>query len=111
MHIIDSNKNDCLINLNFAMESSSSLWNRIFEGFDQDSTIVSRFESETPEIKKLLYKFGKIVKQRYKNCTVEYKLYGIVIKKTVEDSNINFTEEWINLMQSLRDEISNLSGQ
>ena len=33
------------ISLNFSIESSSGLWNKIFEGFDQDTVLTSRFSS------------------------------------------------------------------
>ena len=97
------------INLNFSIESSAGLWNKIFEGFDQDSVLTSRFEGSSQKSIKLLYRFGSILKKKYSNCKVEPRNYGIVIKRIVNDGNEEEVNEWIILMENLKKEINSLN--
>ena len=95
------------INLAFSLEASATLWNRIFEGFESDITLVSRFEGNNKEAIRLLYKFGSLIRKKYKKCMVEPKNYGIVIKTSVDESEREFIDEWINLMRSLQTDMIN----
>ena len=91
--------------LSFHMESSATLWNRIFEGFSSEMVLVSRFEGKDRRALEILYRFGSMVAQRHANCTVEPRVYGIVIKKDVSDKSEKTVNEWMDLMRTLRSEI------
>jgi hypothetical protein len=94
------------IDLSFAMEASSSLWNLIFEGFDQEVTLVSKFVGNDPGAVNKLYKFADILSKRYKDCRVEVKDRGIVIKKLLPENDLSLVNQWTDLMQSMRREMS-----
>lgn len=96
-----------LINLSFYLEPSATLWNRIFEGFESEVTLVSRFEGKNRKSVHVLYKFGSMIQKKFKNCKVEPKSYGIIIIREVDESEKEFINEWIELMKSLRCEILN----
>ena len=100
-------KNSDLIDLSFAMESSASLWNIIFEGFDQEVVLVSRFVGKDLSTIRTLYRFGAILSEKYKDCKVEIKSTGIVIRKPLPENNYPRVYEWTELMRSVRDEMSN----
>ena len=91
--------------LSFHMESSATLWNRIFEGFSSDMVLVSRFEGRDRKALEVLYRFGSIVTQRYGKCFVEPRVYGIVIKKDVSNETDEMINEWMELMRSLHRKI------
>ena len=97
------------IDLSFAMESSSSLWNLIFEGFDQEVVLVSRFVGNDPDAIGRLYRFGDILSKRYKDCSVEVKESGIEIKKLLPENDLSVVHQWIELMRSMRREMSEIS--
>ena len=88
------------------MESSATLWNRIFEGFSSEMILVSRFEGKTRKALQTLYEFGSKVEEKCGLCTVEARSYGIVIKKDVSDEEDETVTEWMDLMKKLRCEIS-----
>ena len=91
--------------LSFHMESSATLWNRIFEGFSSEMVLVSRFEGKDRNALDILYRFGSIVAEKYGKCAVEPRVYGIVIKKDVSDEPEETINEWMDLMRRLRHEI------
>jgi len=91
--------------LSFHMESSATLWNRIFEGFSSEMVLVSRFEGKNRKALDILYRFGSIVAEKYGKCAVEPRVYGIVIKKDVSDEPDETINEWMDLMRRLRHEI------
>ena len=92
--------------LSFHMESSATLWNRIFEGFSSDMILVSRFEGKNRKALEILYRFGSIVSQRYGVCAVEPRDYGIVIKKDVSGESEKTVNAWMDLMRRLHREIT-----
>lgn len=96
------------INLTFALESSSGLWNKIFEGFDQDAVLTSRFEGNSHESIYLLYKLGSILRKKYTKCIVEPRTYGIIIKRPIDENDEEDINEWMRLMESIRQEIAKL---
>ncbi len=87
------------------MESSATLWNRVFEGFSSEMVLVSRFEGKNRKALEILYRFGSIAAQKYAKCSVEPRVYGVVIKKDVSDEPEETVKEWMDLMRSLRREI------
>ena len=97
------------IDLSFGMESSASLWNLIFEGFDQEVVLVSKFVGKDPAAVNKLYKFGSIICKRYKDCKVEVKDGGIVIKKSLPDNDLSVVNQWTELMESMRREMATIN--
>ncbi|MGI9554323.1 MAG: hypothetical protein ACR2NC_05300 [Thermodesulfobacteriota bacterium] len=96
------------VNLTFGIESSTGLWNKIFEGFDQDTVLTSRFEGDSPRTIEVLYKLGSMVNSKFKNCTIETRDYGIIIKRAIDDKDQNQVNDWMELMKSIKSEIVNL---
>jgi len=96
------------VNLTFAIESSTGLWNKIFEGFDQDTVLTSRFEGDSPRTIEVLYRLGTLVQSKYKNCSIETRDYGIIIKKSIDDRDQEQVNSWMDLMKSIKSEIVNL---
>lgn len=99
------------INLTFGLESSSGHWSKIFEGFDQETILTTRFEGNSTQSINLLYKFGSIIYKHRRNFSVEPHNYGIIIRKHVNETDKVFIDEWMNLMKELKDEISELSNK
>ena len=95
-----------LIDLSFAMESSASLWNVIFEGFDQEVVLVSKFTGNEPIAVNTLYRFGYLICERYKKCQVEPKEAGIEIRKALPENDLELLSGWTHLMESVRDEMT-----
>lgn len=95
-----------IINLSFYLEPSATLWNRIFEGFEPEVKLVSRFEGKSSKSLQVLHRFGSKINRRFKNCTVEPKSYGIIIIREVDEKEKEFINEWIELMKNLRAEIA-----
>ena len=107
MRNIIPEKQESDINLSFSLEASATLWNRIFEGFESDITLVSRFEGNNNKVIQILYKFGSLIQNKHKICKVEPKKYGIVIKTEVDETNDEFINNWIELMKNLKEEMRN----
>ncbi len=101
----EEKKDQGSIILSFHMESSATLWNRIFEGFSSEMVLVSRFEGKDRKALEILYRFGSLVAKRHGKCAVEPRVYGIVIKKDVSDETEETINEWMDLMRKLRREI------
>ncbi len=91
--------------LSFHMESSATLWNRIFEGFSSEMVLVSRFEGKDRRALEILYRFGSMVAERHGKCAVEPRAYGIVIKKDVSEESEETVNGWMDLMRRLHREI------
>jgi hypothetical protein len=94
-----------LIDLTFGMESSASLWNIIFEGFDQEVTLVSRFVGKDSSTIHTLYQFGSIIGESYKDCYVKATCSGIEINKLLPKNDFMLVNEWTGLMEKIREEI------
>ena len=97
-----------LIDLKFSMESSGTLWNLIFEGFDQEVVLVSKFTGHDPKAVNALYRFGFMICERYKDCKVEPKDKGIEIRKSLPENDFEVVDQWTRLMESVRDEMTDL---
>lgn len=93
------------ISLSFGLESNSTLWNIVFEGFDQEMVLISRFEGKDPISIEILYRFGEIIKRDYPDCQVEPIDTGLSIKKYFPFNDISFIREWSELMGKVREEI------
>ncbi len=92
--------------LSFGMESSASLWNIIFEGFDQEVVLVSRFSGTDDRVVSTLYEFGDMIGKSYKDCKVKTTRTGIEIKKPLPRNDVSLVNEWTCLMESIRDEMT-----
>lgn len=99
------------IDLTFAMEAPSSLWNMIFEGFDQEVVLVSKFVGNDPGAVDRLYKFGAILSRNYKDCRVEAKESGIVIKKRLPENDLSLVQQWTELMESMKREMTEIAPE
>jgi hypothetical protein len=97
-----------LITLSFGLESDASLWNTIFEGFDQDVVLISRFEGKEKVAINLLYRFGEIITKNYPSCKVEHTESGLLIKKALPKNDPSVIRDWSELMTSIRGEMLSL---
>lgn len=97
-----------LIDLTFSMESSGTLWNVIFEGFDQEVVLVSKFTGRKPKAVNTLYRFGYMICERYKDCKVEPKDSGIEIRKPLVENDFEVVDQWTRLMESVKEEMTSL---
>lgn len=96
--------------LTFGVESNSGHWSKIFEGFDQESILTTRFKGKSPKSVELLYKFGSIVYKYKKNFTVEPHSYGIVIKTTIDEKDKVSVSKWMDLMKTINNEINKIGS-
>jgi len=101
-------KQSDFINLSFSLESQASLWNIVFEGFDQEVVLISRFEGKYLEAIRILYKFGAIIEKNYKDCQVEPTGSGLLIKKKLPTNDLSLIREWTELMHNIREEMTSL---
>ena len=97
-----------LVDLSFGLESNTSLWSIVFKGFDEDVTLISRFEGREKEGIKTLQRFGTILIGNYDNFQVELTNSGIVIKKTLPTNDLSSIREWSELMHNLKEEVVNI---
>ena len=100
-----------VIDLKFGLESQASLWNIVFEGFDQEVVLISRLEGKDIEAIRILYRFGAIVKDKYKDCQVEPTGLGLVIKKKLPTNDLAVIRQWTELMYSVREEMTSLVAE
>lgn len=103
--------NSSLVKLSFGLESSASLWNIVFDGFDQDVILIARFEGRDLKSKDLLNRFGQILKRKYPDCVIDPAEPGLSIKKSFPINDISIIREWSVLMNTIREEIIGLIGQ
>jgi hypothetical protein len=101
-------KQSDFIDLSFSLESQAPLWNIVFEGFDQEVVLVSRFEGKYVEAIRILYRFGAILEEKYKDCEVEPTSSGLVIKKRFPTNDLSLIREWTELMYKIREEMTEL---
>lgn len=87
------------------MESGASLWNIIFEGFDQEVVLVSKFVGRDLSAVATLYQFGTILGRKYKDCKVAVTSSGIEIKKSLPENDLLLIREWTGLMEIIREEM------
>lgn len=102
------NKEVDFIRLSFGLDSNASLWNVVFEGFDQEVVLVSRFEGRELEAIRILYRFGAIIEKKYKDCQVEPTGSGLLIKKKLPTNDLSLIREWTELMCNIREEMTSL---
>lgn len=102
------NKQTDLIKLSFGLDSNASLWNVVFEGFDQEVVLVSRFEGKELEAIRILYRFGSIIEKKYMDCKVEPTGSGLLIKKKLPTNDLSIIRQWTELMYNIREEMTSL---
>ncbi len=96
------------IKLSFGLDSNASLWNVVFEGFDQEVVLVSKFEGREIDAIRILYRFGAILGERYKDCQVKPTGSGLLIKKKLPTNDLSIIRQWTELMYSIREEMASL---
>ncbi len=97
-----------LVDLSFGLESNASLWSIVFKGFDEEVTLISRFEGRKEESIKTIQRFGAILNGNYDNFQVVLTNSGIVIKKTLPTTDLSFIREWSELMYKIKEEMLNI---
>ncbi|MBI2486981.1 MAG: hypothetical protein HYW01_08490 [Deltaproteobacteria bacterium] len=102
------NKEVDFIKLSFGLDSNAGLWNVVFEGFDQEVILVSRFEGKELEAIRILYRFGAIIEKKYKDCQVEPTGSGLLIKKKLPTNDLSLIREWTELMCNIREEMTSI---
>jgi len=107
---MDKSKNPNPIKLSFTLDSNATLWNVIFEGFDQDITLVSKFVGNDQNSVRTLYEFGNILKDKNKIFKVEIINTGITIKTYLPRNDKNLVEMWTKYMNYIMEEIVNISN-
>jgi len=97
-----------LIDLSFTMESRASIWDVIYDGFDQEVILVSKFIGSQPKAVKTLYRFGYLISERYKDCEVIPKRSGIEIRKSLPEDDSELIGQWTTLMKNVREEMTTI---
>lgn len=90
------------------MESRSTLWNVIFEGFDQEVILVTRLYSSSPKNIHILQNFAVKIQYRFKDCLIDIVDNGIVIKKLLPNNDVGLVNKWENLMIDIKNNICEL---
>jgi len=103
--MVHGTKEPDMITLSFGMESGASLWSLVFEGFDQEIILVSRFSGADGGTVNALYRFGAKINESSKDCRVKPTRTGIEIRKTLPENDASLISEWMGLMENVRDEI------
>lgn len=97
-----------VVDLSFGLESNASLWSIVFKGFDEEVTLISRFQGSGQLSVETLQRFGNIIMEKYRDCSVELTKSGIVIKKTLSTNDLTIIREWSELMHHIKDEMVNI---
>jgi hypothetical protein len=93
------------VKLSFSLESRSTLWNIIFEGFDQEVILVTNFYGDSANTIGILHNFAGLIDNKFKDCFIGTTDKGLVIKKYLPTNDSSQISKWENLMFSLRDNI------
>ena len=97
-----------VVDLSFGLESNASLWSIVFKGFDEEVTLISRFQGSEQLSVETLQRFGNIIMEKYRDCSVELTKSGIVIKKTLPTNDLTIIREWSELMHHIKEEVVNI---
>lgn len=97
------------ITVSFSIESRSTLWNIIFEGFDQEVILVTNFFGDSNKTIGILHNFADLIDNKFDDCYIYSTDKGLVIKKYMPTNDPVKINQWEELMFSLRDNISNIS--
>ncbi len=98
------------VNLSFSIESRGTLWNIIFEGFDQEVVLITNFYGETTNTIGILHNFANLIDNNFKDCFIGTTDKGLVIKKYLPTNDSSQINKWENLMFSLRDNIRSITN-
>ena len=55
-----------VVDLSFGLESNASLWSIVFKGFDEEVTLISRFQGSGQLSVETLKRFGNIIMEKYR---------------------------------------------
>ena len=73
--------------------------------------ISGAFGGNDPGTVDRLYKFGAILSRNYKDCRVEAKESGIVIKKSLPENDLSLVQQWTELMESMKREMTEIAPE
>lgn len=97
------------IKVSFSLESRSTLWNVIFEGFDQEIILVTNFCADTASSIGLLHSFAGLIDKKFRDCFIRTTEQGLVIEKYMSTNDASRINDWENLMLNLRDDITSIT--
>jgi len=100
---------DDSVKLSFSIESRSTLWNIIFEGFDQEVILVTNFYGDCANTIGILHNFADLIDYKFKDCFIGTTDKGLVIKKYLPTNDSSQINKWEELMFNLRDKIKIIS--
>ena len=98
------------VNLNITRESRGTLWNIIFEGFDQEVVLITNFYGETTNTIGILHNFANLIDNNFKDCFIGTTDKGLVIKKYLPTNDASQINKWKNLMFSLRYDMRSITN-
>lgn len=97
------------VKVSFSIESRSTLWNIIFEGFDQEVVLITNFYGKTQSTIGILHNFAGLIDNKFNDCCISKTDKGLVIKKYLPTNDSEQISKWENLMISLGDNIEVIS--
>ncbi len=100
---------DDSVKVSFSIESRGTLWNIIFEGFDQEVILVTNFYGENAAAIGILHNFAGLIDKKFKDCYIRTTEKGLVIEKYMSTNDSDQINKWENLMFSLRDNIGTIT--
>ena len=96
------------IDLRFTVDADCSLWNVVFEGFDEEVDLTTFFTAKTPHAQRVLWSFGGILKSKHRGCRVNLGADGIAISKTMSIRDQVLVRDWVELMYCVLEEMAAL---
>ncbi|HEY7536011.1 MAG TPA: hypothetical protein VH878_08690 [Thermodesulfobacteriota bacterium] len=100
-----------MVDLSFGLDSNTSLWNVVFRGFDDEVTLISRFEGREEESINAIQRFGNLIRDNYDNFQIELINSGILIKKTLPTNDISTIRKWSELMHNVKEEMVSIINE
>ena len=98
------------VKVSFSIESRSTLWNIIFEGFDQEVIIVTDFRGDCASTIGILHNFAGLIDKKFRDCFIRTTDEGLVIEKYMPTNDASKINDWENLMLALRDNIKSITN-
>ncbi|NIP37693.1 MAG: hypothetical protein GWO07_01265 [Candidatus Dadabacteria bacterium] len=98
------------VKVSFSIESRSTLWNIIFEGFDQEVILVTNFYGDCANTVGILHSFAGLIDNKFKDCYIRTTETGLAIEKYMPTNDQTQINDWENLMLSLRDNIKSITS-
>lgn len=96
------------IDLRFTFEADCSLWNVVFEGFDEEADLTTVFTARNRRAQRVLHSFGGILKSKHEGCRVSLVAEGISIAKSMNIRDKAHVRDWVELMYSILGEMTEI---